>query len=158
MRSVIVWFQLAWESWGRNWQLALASHQRLAACPVRSLWGTRWGRAWTSPLYGKMPKCRQNSISRGDWAREQSTATTLVPGVKRMGSPIPAHERRGSHPSTDALLGGVLFCSGYTCPPRQNFINASCAMRHLIKTICPQHNAITMRGAGRIWSKSPAVP
>jgi len=45
----------------------------------------------------KMLRCGTNSIWRGDWAREQSTATTLVPGAKQMGSPIPAHERRESH-------------------------------------------------------------
>ncbi|MDO9545480.1 MAG: hypothetical protein Q7J07_01870 [Pelolinea sp.] len=32
-----------------------------------------------------------------DWASEQPTAATLVPGEQRMGSPIPALLRWGSH-------------------------------------------------------------
>jgi len=43
-------------------------------------------------------KARKMLENGDDWAREQSTATKLVPGAQRMGSPTPAHERWGSHP------------------------------------------------------------
>ncbi len=44
-----------------------------------------------------------------DWAREQPAATTIVPGAKQMGSPIPAHERWESHlPKRSKGVGALL--------------------------------------------------
>jgi hypothetical protein len=44
----------------------------------------------------KVAEAQKKAKKCGDWAREQSNATALVPGAKRMGSPTPAPMRRGS--------------------------------------------------------------